>query len=45
MGHNPITDAYLLALAVHHQGALATVDRGVALSVVIGAKEKHLVLL
>jgi len=31
-GHNPITDAYLLALAVHHQGALATFDCRVALS-------------
>ena len=45
MGHNQITDAYLLALAVHHQGALATFDHRVALSVVVGAKEKNLVLL
>ena len=45
MGHNQITDAYLLALAVQHQGALATFDHRVALSVVVGAKEKNLVLL
>jgi len=45
MGHSQITDAYLLALAVHQQGALATFDQRVALSVVVGAKEKNLVLL
>jgi uncharacterized protein len=28
-GHRQITDAYLVALAVHHRGKLATLDRGV----------------
>ena len=45
MGHNQITDAYLLALAVHHNGALATFDLRVAVSVVNGALAKHLKLL
>jgi uncharacterized protein len=45
MGHNQITDAYLLALAVEHEGALATFDHGVALSAVSGAAAKHLRLL
>ncbi len=45
MGHNQITDAYLLALAVEHKGALATFDHGVALSAVNGAATKHLKLL
>ena len=45
MGHNQITDAYLLALAVHHGGALATFDHRIARSVVAGAAEKHLHLL
>ncbi|MCL4694335.1 MAG: hypothetical protein KJ060_17730 [Candidatus Hydrogenedentes bacterium] len=29
-GHRQITDAYLLGLAIHNQGRLATLDRGVA---------------
>lgn len=40
--HNQITDAYLLALAVKHGGALASFDQGVALSAVKGATIKHL---
>ena len=28
-GHQEITDAYLLALATHHRGKLATLDKGV----------------
>lgn len=44
-GHNQITDVYLLALAVAHQGALATLDHRIALSAVIGAGKQHLVLL
>ncbi len=27
MGHQQVTDAYLLALAIHHKGRLATLDR------------------
>ena len=45
MGHNQITDIYLLALAVAHNGALATLDHRVALSAVRGAQAKHLQLL
>ena len=45
MGHNQITDAYLLALAVRHGGALATFDHRVALSAVHGATAGHLQLL
>ena len=45
MGHNQVTDAYLLALAVRHLGALATFDHHVALSAVRGAAPRHLRLL
>lgn len=45
MGHNQITDVYLLALAVAHDGALATLDHRVALSAVRGAQARHLRLL
>lgn len=45
MGHNQITDVYLLALAVKHGGALATLDHRVALSAVRGAQARHLQLL
>lgn len=29
-GHQQITDAYLIALAIHNRGKLATLDRGIA---------------
>ena len=45
MGHNQITDVYLLALAVAHDGTLATLDHRVATSAVRGAQPKHLQLL
>ena len=45
LGHNQITDAYLLALAVAHQGCLASFDHRIAVSVVQGATPNHLVLL
>ena len=44
MGHNQITDAYLLALAVARAGALATLDHQVALNAVRGAQAKQLQL-
>ena len=44
-GHNQITDAYLLALAVAHRGALVTFDQRIALTAVKGATQKHLVVL
>jgi uncharacterized protein len=45
LGHNQITDAYLLALAVSRKGCLATLDHRVALSAVPGAKAESLLLL
>jgi toxin-antitoxin system PIN domain toxin len=37
--HRQVTDAYLLALAIHHQGKLATLDR--ALQSLLPAKHPH----
>ena len=45
LGHNQITDVYLLALAVSRQGCLVTLDHRVALSAVIGATAVNLHLL
>ena len=43
MGHQQVTDAYLLGLAVHHGGMLATLDRRVsALTEPKGAERKAL---
>jgi toxin-antitoxin system PIN domain toxin len=44
-GHNQITDLYLLALATHRGGCLASFDQGIALSSVRGAKAQQLLLL
>lgn len=44
-GHGEITDAYLLALAMHHQGALATFDRSVRTAAVPGFRAEHLTVL
>ena len=44
-GHNQITDLYLLALAVHRGGCLASFDQAIALSSVHGATARHLRLL
>ncbi len=44
-GHGQITDLYLLALAVAHQGALATFDHRIALNAVVGADKANLLLL
>jgi toxin-antitoxin system PIN domain toxin len=40
-----ITDTYLLALALKHNGRLVTFDSGIALSAVKGAASMHLVTL
>ena len=40
-----LTDAYLLALAVEHRGRLITLDQGVPIAAVKGAKERHLVVI
>lgn len=44
-GPRQLTDAYLLALAVHHGGRLVTFDRGVPRGAVRGAAAAHLVVL
>ncbi|MEO8135227.1 MAG: TA system VapC family ribonuclease toxin [Betaproteobacteria bacterium] len=44
-GPRQITDLYLLALAVRHQGRLVTFDTGVALDAIKGAEKKHLLVL
>jgi len=44
-GHQSITDAYLLGLAVRRKGRLATFDRSIPLKAVAGATSEHLELL
>ena len=44
-GARQLTDAFLLALAVHHGGRLVTFDRAVPMAAVISATEEHLVVL
>ncbi len=41
-GHNQITDVYLLALAVQHDGCLVTFDQSVARAAVPRAEQRHL---
>jgi uncharacterized protein len=41
-GHQNITDAYLLGLAVRHNASLATFDRAIPLKAVAGAGVQHL---
>lgn len=45
--HDPrqVTDAYLLALAVHHEGRLVRFDQSVPLQAVRGAEREHLMVL
>jgi uncharacterized protein len=38
-GHQQITDAYLVALAIHNRGKLATLDRGIAQMAPAGSVE------
>lgn len=45
LGHRQLTDAYLLALAVHHQGQFITLDGAIPLKAVHGAQAHHLVRL
>lgn len=42
LAHKQLTDAYLLALAHHRDGRLATFDRSVPLGAVEGATSRHL---
>ncbi len=43
--HKQLTDIYLLGLAVAHGGCLVTFDRHIALSNVVGASKRHLIVL
>jgi toxin-antitoxin system PIN domain toxin len=45
VGSRQVTDAYLLALAVHRGGRLVTFDPSIAGRVVSGAEDQHLVVL
>ena len=44
-GPRQVTDAYLLALAVAHDGRFVTFDRGLVLTSVPGASSEHLVVI
>ena len=44
-GHQKITDAYLLGLAVRNHGRLATFDRSIPLNAVHGARASHLAVI
>ena len=44
-GHRQVTDVYLLALAVRHQGRWVTFDRRVQPTLVTGAGAQHLALI
>ncbi len=43
LGSRQLTDAYLLALAVHNGGQFVTMDRGITPRAVAGACDEHLV--
>ena len=45
LGHRQVTDNYLLALAVRHQGRFVTFDSRVQRDAVAGAEPQHLVVL
>jgi len=45
LGHRQLTDAYLLALAVHHKGQFATLDGAMPTRAVQGAKADDVVRL
>jgi toxin-antitoxin system PIN domain toxin len=45
LGHRQVTDAYLLALAVHHGGRFVTFDKRIAPETVPGAAAMHLAVL
>lgn len=43
LGSRQLTDAYLLALAIHHGGRFVTMDRSITPRTVVGARDEHLV--
>lgn len=44
LSHTQVTDSYLLALAMHHGGKLASFDRKLVTDAVVGGKEALLLL-
>ena len=44
VGHRQLTDVYLLALALRHDGRLATFDRSIPERAVRGCRAEHLVV-
>ncbi|MGA1194795.1 MAG: TA system VapC family ribonuclease toxin [Kiritimatiellia bacterium] len=44
-GPSQLTDLYLLALAVHHNGRFVTFDQAIPTSALLAANDKHLVVL
>lgn len=44
-GHRQLTDAYLLGLAVRHDGRLATFDRSIPIRAVRRARPEHVTLI
>ena len=44
-GHQKITDAYLLGLAVRNHGRFATFDRSIPMKAVVGAENRNLILI
>ena len=44
-GHREVTDAYLLALCVHRDGALATFDHSIRTEAVPGFQDRHLTVI
>jgi hypothetical protein len=40
--HRQVTDVYLLGLATHKRGRLASFDRGIPVAAVVGAERGHL---
>jgi toxin-antitoxin system PIN domain toxin len=45
LGHQQLTDVYLLGLAVKRQGVLATFDQKIPIAAVKGAKREHVEIL
>ena len=44
-GHDQVTTAYLLLMAVEHEGRLVTLDRNVPMDAVLRARPEHIVAL
>ena len=45
VGHRQVSDAYLLALAMHHSGKVATFDGGVAELLPLQGRERHVTII